>query len=86
MGLGIFYHLSKAFLHSKLNRLWAHALGVAHEGEIQVIWRSSWSLEEHTEFGLLVTYKPYGVSKIFKTKKKKSLNSIFCFELLWAGL
>jgi hypothetical protein len=78
MGLGIFYHLSKGFLHSKLNRLWAHTLGGVHEGENQVIWRRSWSLEEHTDLGLLVTYKPYGMSE-FSLKKKGGFKVQFCF-------
>jgi hypothetical protein len=80
MGIGIFYHLSKAFLHSKLNRLWAHTLGGALEGEIQFIWRRSWSLEELTEFGRFGTYKPYGVSN-FSKKQKRSFEVYFCFEL-----
>ena len=37
------YHLSKVFPFN-LNRLWAHARGSALEGEIQIIWRGSWSL------------------------------------------
>jgi hypothetical protein len=75
------YHLSKAFPFN-LNRLWAHARGSALEGEIQIIWRGSWSLWGKSALCTLLHLQTIWCKSIFK----REVLSAFSFGVCWLKL